>query len=196
MGFCWHSSIINPLKETLLDDDKLSRADFAYFVRIRLSLSLIVVRITLSWRTTSLIDSVDNSHVPADLDFDNLPDLETMLYYHNYSHAIEPGPKYYFLGDAIYLREIPLMHFVSGALRSSFPQLIVHMPVTPRGNKVIYLTRMFQRMMINLGLSPNPKNRCCHPSKTIPAIPIQSITPLSHVTNEIKEHFKSSHVEI
>ncbi|KAJ8433884.1 hypothetical protein Cgig2_004606 [Carnegiea gigantea] len=52
-GFCWHSSIINRLKETLVDDGKLSRADFAYF------------------------------DVPIDLDFDNLPDPEAMLrYYH------------------------------------------------------------------------------------------------------------------
>ncbi|KAJ8438319.1 hypothetical protein Cgig2_013367 [Carnegiea gigantea] len=33
-GFRWHSSI-NRLKETLVDDGKLSRADFAYFVSIR-----------------------------------------------------------------------------------------------------------------------------------------------------------------
>jgi len=33
-GFRWHSSIINRLKETLVDDSKLSRADFAYFVSI------------------------------------------------------------------------------------------------------------------------------------------------------------------
>ncbi|KAJ8441760.1 hypothetical protein Cgig2_009189 [Carnegiea gigantea] len=36
-GFHWHSFIINRLKETLLDDDKLSRAEFAYFVSIRSS---------------------------------------------------------------------------------------------------------------------------------------------------------------
>jgi len=34
-GFCWHSSIINRLKETLVDDGKLSRADFTYFVSLR-----------------------------------------------------------------------------------------------------------------------------------------------------------------
>ncbi|KAJ8426539.1 hypothetical protein Cgig2_002059 [Carnegiea gigantea] len=33
-GFRWHSSIINRLKETLVDDDKLSRDDFAYFMFI------------------------------------------------------------------------------------------------------------------------------------------------------------------
>ncbi|KAJ8441874.1 LOW QUALITY PROTEIN: hypothetical protein Cgig2_034133 [Carnegiea gigantea] len=38
------------------------------------------------------------------------------------SHAIEQGPKYFFLDDAIHSKEIPLVHFMSGGLRFSFPQ--------------------------------------------------------------------------
>jgi len=78
--------------------------------------------------------------VPADLNFDNLPDPETMLRYHHMLMRYGIGSQVYFLGDAIYLREIPLMHFVNGGPRRSFPQLAVHMLVTPRGNEVIYLT--------------------------------------------------------
>ena len=85
-GFCWHSSIINRLKETLVDDDKLSRADFAYFVNIHSGF--------VSYRCE---DSFVMEHyypdqfsrqfgfhqdVPTDLDFDNLLDPETMLCYH------------------------------------------------------------------------------------------------------------------
>ncbi|KAJ8431972.1 hypothetical protein Cgig2_026998 [Carnegiea gigantea] len=40
------------------DDDKQSRIDFAYFVSIRSSFT--VVRITLSWSFTTLINSIDN----------------------------------------------------------------------------------------------------------------------------------------
>ena len=35
--FHWHLSIINRLKETLADDCKLSRTNFAYLVSIHLS---------------------------------------------------------------------------------------------------------------------------------------------------------------
>ena len=33
-GFHWHSSTTNQVKKTLVDGNKLSRADFAYFVSI------------------------------------------------------------------------------------------------------------------------------------------------------------------
>ncbi|KAJ8430060.1 hypothetical protein Cgig2_011595 [Carnegiea gigantea] len=33
-GFCWHSSIINPLKEHLTDDNKISKINFVYFLSI------------------------------------------------------------------------------------------------------------------------------------------------------------------
>ncbi|KAJ8438101.1 hypothetical protein Cgig2_015358 [Carnegiea gigantea] len=36
-GFHWHSSIINRLKETLVDDGKLSRVNFTYFISIHSS---------------------------------------------------------------------------------------------------------------------------------------------------------------
>jgi len=36
-GFRWHSSIINRLKKTILNDGKPLRVDFAYFVSIRSS---------------------------------------------------------------------------------------------------------------------------------------------------------------
>ncbi|KAJ8434750.1 hypothetical protein Cgig2_001953 [Carnegiea gigantea] len=51
------------------------------------------------------------------------------------SRAMEWGLKSYILGDAIYLRETPLVHFVNGGPRCSFPQLTIHMPVIPRGNE-------------------------------------------------------------
>ena len=85
-GFRWHSSVINRLREILVDDGKLSRDDFAYCVSIRSSF--------ISYRCE---DSFVMEHycpdrfsrqfgfyqdVPADLDFDNLPDSEAMLRYH------------------------------------------------------------------------------------------------------------------
>ncbi|KAJ8430854.1 hypothetical protein Cgig2_003784 [Carnegiea gigantea] len=111
--------------------------------------------------------------------------------------AYELGPKSYFLGDIIYSRGIPLVHFVNGGPRCSSPQLAIHMPVIPRGNEVIYLTRTFQKMKANLivhfgkPLEPFilliedvssrvkiPGIDVVIPAMPIPAIPIQSIVPL------------------
>ncbi|KAJ8452599.1 hypothetical protein Cgig2_004935 [Carnegiea gigantea] len=85
-GFHWHSSTINRLKETLVDDGKLSRADFAYFVGIRSDFvsyrcedSLVTEHYCLDRFSRQFGFHQD---VPADLDFDNLPDPETMLRYH------------------------------------------------------------------------------------------------------------------
>ncbi|KAJ8426954.1 LOW QUALITY PROTEIN: hypothetical protein Cgig2_033235 [Carnegiea gigantea] len=98
------------------------------------------------------------------------------------------------IGDAIYSREILLVHFVNGGPRCSVPRLAVHMPVIPRENEVIYLTRILQRMKANLVLNPNcsfwkplrafcsadrgsfflcqdSRNRCCHPSNAHPYNP-------------------------
>ncbi|KAJ8438702.1 hypothetical protein Cgig2_011885 [Carnegiea gigantea] len=95
-------------------------------------LSLIIVRTTSSWSTTALIDLVDN------LVFIRVFLLIWTLIIFliqkqcfiatTCSHAMEQGLKYYFLGDAIFSREIPLMHFMSGGLRCSFYRLAVHMP--------------------------------------------------------------------
>ena len=134
---------------------------------------------------------------------------------------MEQGLKSYFLGDAIYLREIPLMHFMNSGPRCSFSQLAVHMQETLRGNEVIYLTRTFQRMKVYFVLTlswtlfivrcpwsllfyqlrmippvSNPRNRRTILVTFAPAIPIQSIAPSSKVTNEVKEHFESSPTEV
>ncbi|KAJ8437553.1 hypothetical protein Cgig2_017906 [Carnegiea gigantea] len=50
-GFRWHSSIINCFKETLTDDNKLSRIDFAYFMSIRSIDNLASTRMFLLTRT-------------------------------------------------------------------------------------------------------------------------------------------------
>ncbi|KAJ8438300.1 hypothetical protein Cgig2_015043 [Carnegiea gigantea] len=98
-------------------------------------------------------------------------------------------------GDAIYSREIPLVHFVNGGPRCLFPRLVAHMLVILRGNKVIYLTRTFQLMKANLLLT-QPVEPFVPPMEDgssrvkilrigvvilatpISAIPIQSIAPL------------------
>ncbi|KAJ8444116.1 hypothetical protein Cgig2_005797 [Carnegiea gigantea] len=67
----WHSSIIDRLKETLMDDNKLSRAEFAYVVSIRSNF-------VSYYRQFGF-----HQDVPADMDFDNLPDPETMLCCHH-----------------------------------------------------------------------------------------------------------------
>ncbi|KAJ8428075.1 hypothetical protein Cgig2_006798 [Carnegiea gigantea] len=106
---------------------------------------------------------------------------------------------------------MPLVHFINGGLRCSFPRLAVHMPMTSRGNEVIYLTRTFQKMKANMVRSPKPfvppiedgSSRVKIPGidasilvTPIPTIPIQSIAPLPWVTNDIKENFESSPAEM
>ncbi|KAJ8440281.1 hypothetical protein Cgig2_031595 [Carnegiea gigantea] len=101
-GFRWHSSIINRLKETLMDDGKLSRADFAYFVSIHLSFvsyhceDNLIMEHYCPDRFSRYFGFYQD--VPDDLDFDNLPDSETMLCYHHMltrygtgSHVLLPG---------------------------------------------------------------------------------------------------------
>jgi len=77
-AFCWHSSIINWLKETPKDKGKLSRIDFAYFVSICLSFisykcedNFVMEHCCLDQFSRQFGFHYD---VPADLDFDNLPD--------------------------------------------------------------------------------------------------------------------------
>ncbi|KAJ8435738.1 LOW QUALITY PROTEIN: hypothetical protein Cgig2_003160 [Carnegiea gigantea] len=71
-GFRWHSSIINSLKETLMDDGKLSRADFAY-------LDSLVIEHYCPNRFNR--QSGFYQDVLVDLDFDNLLDSEIILCY-------------------------------------------------------------------------------------------------------------------
>ncbi|KAJ8432941.1 hypothetical protein Cgig2_021272 [Carnegiea gigantea] len=78
-GFHRYSSIIDQPRETLTEEGKLLRTNFAYFVSICSSLSLTAVKTTLSWRITTLIDS----GLPTNLYFNNLSDPETMLYFHH-----------------------------------------------------------------------------------------------------------------
>ncbi|KAJ8431891.1 hypothetical protein Cgig2_009958 [Carnegiea gigantea] len=85
-GFCWHSSIINRLRETLVDDGKLSRADFTYFVSIHSG--FVTYRCEHSFVMEHYYPDRFSRQfgfcqdVPVDLDFDNLPYPETMLRYH------------------------------------------------------------------------------------------------------------------
>lgn len=59
--------------------------------------------------------------VPTDMNFDNLPDPETMLRCHHVLTHYGTRSQVLLPGDAIYSSEIPLVHFVSGGLRCSFP---------------------------------------------------------------------------
>ncbi|KAJ8420383.1 hypothetical protein Cgig2_032974 [Carnegiea gigantea] len=77
------------------------------------STDLMRLSIMLSWSTTALIDLVDNL-----ISIRRLLLIWTSIIFLTQkqcfavtisSHAIEQGPKYYLVGDAIYFREIPLV---------------------------------------------------------------------------------------
>ncbi|KAJ8436105.1 hypothetical protein Cgig2_017088 [Carnegiea gigantea] len=150
--------------------------------------SLTIVRTTMSLSSTTLIDSVDNSvSIRIFLLIWTLRiNLTILRCHHVLTHY----------GTASQLRETSLMHFMSGGLRCSFPQLIVHMAMAPKGNKVTYLIRTFQRMKVYFIVTLNPRNRRTILVTSTPAIPIQSIAPSSKVANEVKEHFESSPTEV
>jgi len=119
-----------------------------------------------------------------------------MLHHHHVLTHYGIGSQVLFLRRCNYSREIPLVHFVNGGLRFSFPRLTVPTPVTPRGNKVIYLTQTFQKLNVTWFWAQvedcsfwealrafcygdggwffsfqDSKNRCCHPSNTYPYNP-------------------------
>ncbi|KAJ8445794.1 LOW QUALITY PROTEIN: hypothetical protein Cgig2_027875 [Carnegiea gigantea] len=198
-GFCWHSSVINRLRETLVDDGKLSRADFTYFVSVRSSF--------VAYRCEDNLimehycpDRFSRQYgfyqdVPTDLDFDNLPDLEAMLHYHHMLTRCGTGPKSYFLGDVIHSRGIPLVHFVNDGPRCSSPCLAAHMLVVPRGNadegklkpklKIVRSGELVEPFVPAMEDGSSrvkiPGIDIGTPAMPIPAIPIQSIAPLPQV---------------
>ncbi|KAJ8451407.1 hypothetical protein Cgig2_017798 [Carnegiea gigantea] len=201
-GFCWHSSIINRLRKLswmTLSYGRLTLLILLAFVQV---LSLTVVKTTSSWNTIFPTNSVD---ILVSIRMFLLICTSIIFLIRKQcfaiiicSHAMEQGPKSYFLGDVIYSRGIPLMYFVNGGPRCSS----LHMPVIPRGNEVIYLTQTFQRMKANLVLKLKivrsrkplepfvppmedgssrvkiPGIGVVIPTMPIPVIPIQSLTPL------------------
>ncbi|KAJ8437696.1 LOW QUALITY PROTEIN: hypothetical protein Cgig2_030718 [Carnegiea gigantea] len=142
--------------------------------------------------------------VPADMVFDNLPDAKKMLHCHYVLTRYETG------SQVLFPKQCNLLD----------KNTTLHMPVTPRGNEVIYLARTFRRMKANL----KPKLKIVRSRKPLdlfiplmedssshvkilgidvaisttsaPTIPIQSIALLPQITNDVKEHFKSSLAKI
>ncbi|KAJ8425372.1 LOW QUALITY PROTEIN: hypothetical protein Cgig2_003650 [Carnegiea gigantea] len=99
---------------------------FSAFVRV---LSLTIVRMTSSWGITTLIDSVENL-VSVRMFLTSIIFLRRKQYcvVTTCSHAMEQDLKYYFLGDVIHSREIPLVHVMKSGPRCSFSRLAIHMP--------------------------------------------------------------------
>ncbi|KAJ8421521.1 hypothetical protein Cgig2_027783 [Carnegiea gigantea] len=84
LGFCLHSSIIKRLKETLIDDDKLLRTDFANFVSIGFVSYHCEENLIMEYYYPGCFSRQFgfDQDVLIDLDFGNLPDLEIMLHCH------------------------------------------------------------------------------------------------------------------
>ncbi|KAJ8429741.1 hypothetical protein Cgig2_023130 [Carnegiea gigantea] len=82
-GFRWHSSIINRLKETLIDDDKHLRIDIAYFISIHLSFISYHCEDNLVIEHCYPNQFNKQFNVHTDLDLDNLPNPKIMLYCHH-----------------------------------------------------------------------------------------------------------------
>jgi len=223
-GFRWHSSIINRLKETLVDGGKLSRADFAYFVSIRSSF--------VSYRCE---DGFVTEHycpdrfsrqfgfhrdVPTDLDFDNLPDPETMLCYHQTLMRYGTGSQVLLPGRCNLLqrkntrafREWWSKMFISSTCsphagdfkrkRSELFDTNTSEDAGKLGTKPkLKIVRSGKPLEPSVPLMGDGSSRIripgvdvVMPATPILAIPIQSIAPLPHVTNEIKGPFQISHL--
>jgi len=103
------------------------------------------VSTTLPWSAIALTDLVDYS-----VSIETLLLIWTLIIFLIWKqsfaikmclHAMEQAPNY-FPGDAIYSREILLMHFASSSLRCSFPQLLVLMPVNPNKQSNLFNMNM------------------------------------------------------
>ncbi|KAJ8425987.1 hypothetical protein Cgig2_009494 [Carnegiea gigantea] len=114
------------------------------FVRV---LSLTITRATSSRSVTILIDLVDNLDVSTDLDFDNLPN-HVLTRYGTGSQVLLPR-------GCNLLERNTTCAFHEWWYKMFISRLVIHMPVTLRGNEVIYLIPTFQRMKANLVLSPS-----------------------------------------
>ncbi|KAJ8447538.1 hypothetical protein Cgig2_031151 [Carnegiea gigantea] len=183
MGFRWHSSIINRLKETFVDDDKLSRADFIYFVSIRSSF--------VSYRCE---DSFVMEHYYPDrfnLDFDNLPDPEIMLRYHQTLTRYGTGSQVLLFGRCSLLERN-----TTSAFREWWSKMFISSTCSPHASDSKRKRSDLFDMNTSkdegkLGSKPKLKimgDGSSHvkipgidvaiPAMAIPAIPIQSIVPL------------------
>ena len=144
-----------------MNDGKLSRAGFTYFISIRSSFisyhceDNLVMEHNCPNRFSRQVGFYQD--VPADLDFDNLSNLKTILRYHHMLTCYGTGSQFLLPGRCNLLernttrafREWWSKMFISSTCS---PHASV---VIPRGNEVIYLTRTFQRMKANLVLNPS-----------------------------------------
>ncbi|KAJ8444114.1 LOW QUALITY PROTEIN: hypothetical protein Cgig2_005795 [Carnegiea gigantea] len=214
-GFHWHSSIIGRLKETLMDDNKLWRAEFVHFH----SFEFVSYRRQFGF----------HQDVLADMDFDNLPDPETMLRCH---HVLTR----YGTGSQILLPERCnlLEKNITRAFYEWWSKMFISLTYSPHagdskrkrsdlsdtnvskddgkfGSKSkLKIVRSRKPLEPFVPLTEDASSRVKIPGidvvipatpiptilTPVPAIPVQSIAPLPHVTNDIKEHFKSSPLEI
>ena len=221
-GFRWHSSVINRLREILVDDGKLSRADFAYFVSVRSSF--------VAYRCE---DSLVMEHycpdrfsrqfgfyqdVPADLDFDNLPDSEAMLRYHQTLTRYGTGSQVLLPGRCKLLERN-----TTRAFREWWSKMFISLTCSPPASdskrkrsdlfdtntsknegkigskpklKIVRSGKPLEPFVPPTGDGPSsvkiPGIDVVILATPIPAVPIQSIAPLPQVTNEIKGPFQIS----
>ncbi|KAJ8422977.1 hypothetical protein Cgig2_021871 [Carnegiea gigantea] len=181
-------------------------------------LSLTVVMTTVSWSTTAQINSVDNSvfiGMFLQIWTSIISLIRKQCFAITCSHTMEHGPRYYFLGDSIYSREIPPSKmFISltckphtNDLKRKQSDLFYTKASKDEGNlvskpklKIVHSGNPLEHFVLPTEDGSSrvkiPRIDVAIPSTPILAIPTQSIAPLLQATNEIKEHFKSSPVEI
>ncbi|KAJ8426117.1 hypothetical protein Cgig2_005762 [Carnegiea gigantea] len=159
-----------------------------------------------------------HQNFPADLDFDNVPDPETMLRCHHVLTRNRIGSKVLLPGRCNLLERN-----TTRAFREWWSKTFISSTCNPHVSD--FTKKQSDLFDTNISkdedkLGSKPKLRIvplrafcssnggwffsCQdfeidvaiPAMPVPVIPIQSITPLPHVTNDIKEYFKISPVEM
>ena len=201
-----------------MDDGKLSRVDFAYFVSIRSGFIAypcednLVVEHYCPNRFSRQFGFYQD--VPADLDFDDLPDPETMLRYHHMLTRYGTGSQVLLPGRCNLLEKN-----TTRAFREWWSKMFISSPCSPHASgskrkhndlsdtnvskdegklkpklKIVRSGRLLEPFVPAMeGGSSHvkiPGIDVVTPVMPIPAIPIQSIAPLPQVTNEIEEFCK------